>query len=344
MTDVLQLITDTDGVRGAQVAAFELADALRARGMSVHTAALAPGTSDHQLEIPVLSRRERRTAIRSARVVLAGGSSTLWAGALETLGTGVGFVYRSIGDASAWNPDALRRYAYRAAVRRARAVVVLWPGAVGAMTSTFGVDRRRIEVIPQGAPASRFPLVTADARVDARERLGVGRETRVALFLGALSEEKQVGVAIDAVEAMDDVELLVVGDGPQAASLRARSGPRVRFLGAHADPRVALAAADVVVLPSKTEGVPGVLVEAGLSGLPAVASAVGGVPSVIEDGVTGVLVPAGDVASLRAGITRALSEPGLGLAARERCLAHFSLERLAERWQVVLERAMTSTT
>jgi glycosyltransferase involved in cell wall biosynthesis len=344
MPDVLQLITDTDGVRGAQVAAVELADALRGLGMAVDTAALAPGRSARRLDVPVLDRRARRAAIRSAGVVLAGGSSTLWAGALDTLGTGTGFVYRSIGDASAWNQDALRRLAYRTAVRRARAVVVLWPGAVDPMATRFGVDRSRIHVIPQAAPASRFPLVTAEARAAARANLGLDSGARIALFLGSLSAEKQVHVAIDAVEGMTGVDLVVVGDGPEAAALHTRRGPRVHFLGALEDPRVPLAAADVLVLPSRTEGVPGVLVEAGLSGLPSVASAVGGVPSVVEDGITGVLVAPGDVTALRAGIARALEDPELGRAARARCLDGFSLEVIAERWRVVLERAMTSTT
>lgn len=343
---VLQLISDTDGVRGAQVAALELADALRARGTSIRTVALRRGTSAKVLDVPVLGRGHRRGAVKAARVVLAAGSTTLWTAPLATIGTGRGFVYRSIGDASAWAHDPLRRARYRAAISRAAGVVVLWPGAVDAMADRFGVDRERIAVIPQAAPVDRFPVVTADRRAEARRSLGISADASIALFLGSLSAEKQIDVAIDAIADLADIELVVAGDGPLAAELRAhaeRVAPgRVRFLGAVDDPRPALAAADLVVLASRTEGVPGVVVEAGLTGLPTVATAVGGVSSVVVDGVTGVLVPSGDASALRDGIDRARRDPSLGPAARTHCVGAFTLDAVVERWQAVLDAAMTT--
>ena len=117
--------------------------------------------------------------------------------------------------------------------------------------------------------------------------------------IGALSPEKQVGVAIDAVARLDGVHLLVVGDGPQVTPSRdqaRKTAPgRVHLVGSMPGPTEALAAADLVVLTSRTEGMPGVLIEAGLSGRAAVATDVGGVSEIVRDGETGVLVPLDDV-------------------------------------------------
>lgn len=345
---VLQLITDTNR-RGPQVAAVDLADALAARGIAVRTLALRPGTSGVQLDVEVLgapwSRRGLR-AIRAAaaasRVVLGQGSTTLWAGTVATLGRPHGLVYRSIGEPAVWASSRTRRLRAGAALRHADHVVALWPGAVPVLVETFDVRRDRISVIPQAAPAERFPPIEPGERARARSDLAVDQRP-VVLYLGALTAEKCVHIAIDALEAVGEAVLLVVGDGPLRDDLVRHAAPlgdRVRFLGAVDDAAAVLAAADVVVLPSRTEGVPGVLIEAGLRGLAAVATPVGGVPTVVEDGVTGVLVPPGDALALASGIRTALADPALGRRARERCLAHFTLDAVAARWQVVLERVM----
>ena len=344
MFDVLQLITDTDR-RGAQIAAIELDDALRSLGTTVRTAALQAGTNAVRLDVelvgsPFAARGAIavREAARDARVVLSQGGRTLWAGVVGTAGRDRSFVYRSIGDLSVW-ASGTRRARVAWALRRAAAVVVLWPGAVAAVRDRFGVPEERIEVIPQGAPAARFPLITPDARAAARAALGIEGDRPVALHLGALSEEKRVTLAIDAATRAG-VDLLVAGDGPERAVVEAHAGPGIHVLGAVDDPRTVLAAADVLVVASRTEGIPGAIVEAGLSGLPVVATAVGGVPSLVSDGETGVLVEPGDVVALAAGIERALATPAMGACARERCLASFTLDALAPRWRVVLERAM----
>ena len=109
-------------------------------------------------------------------------------------------------------------------------------------------------------------------------------------------------------------------------------------------PTEALAAADLVLLTSRTEGMPGVLIEAGLSGRAAVAPDVGGVAEIVQDGATGVLVPLEDVgapgalaARVAHGVRRALgAHQDLGAAARERCLAEFEIEPVATRWQTLL--------
>jgi len=178
---------------------------------------------------------------------------------------------------------------------------------------------------------------TVEDRAAARRRLGLPAEAPVVAAVGALGPEKCVGDAVAACARLAGAHLLVAGDGPERAALERRAAAlapgRVHFAGTLPGPADALAAADVVVLASRTEGMPGVLVEAGLSGRPVVATAVGGVPEIVRDGETGVLVPPGDVAALADGLARALaSRDRLGGAARRRCLAAFEIGPVADRW------------
>jgi len=114
---------------------------------------------------------------------------------------------------------------------------------------------------------------------------------------------------------------------------------RVMFLGALEDPRPALAAADVLVLPSETEGIPAVLIEAAFSELPVVATLVGGVPEIVVNGETGVLVPRRPEPTVLAGAIRAAAKErqAMGRAARLRCLERFEIGVVAARWDALLE-------
>ncbi len=93
---------------------------------------------------------------------------------------------------------------------------------------------------------------------------------------------------------------------------------------------------------------PGVLIEAGLSGLPVVATDVPGVASIVRDGVTGFVVGVDDVEAMAAAAGRLLEDPELrtamGTAAREHCLTHFSLAVVAERWLALLEPLLAEAT
>jgi glycosyltransferase involved in cell wall biosynthesis len=102
-------------------------------------------------------------------------------------------------------------------------------------------------------------------------------------------------------------------------------------------PQVPLAAADLVVVPSDTEGQPRVAVEAGLSGLPVVATKVGGLDEIVEEGATGFLVPPGDATRLAEAVRAAVAAgEDMGAAARQHCAARFDLSRLALRWRTLL--------
>jgi glycosyltransferase involved in cell wall biosynthesis len=111
----------------------------------------------------------------------------------------------------------------------------------------------------------------------------------------------------------------------------------VHFAGSVHDPTAVYAAADLVLLTSRTEGLPAVLIEAGLRELPVVATDVGYVRSIVVDGETGLLIEPGDGTELVSAITRVLRDGArLGRRARPYCLARFDLERVADSWDLLL--------
>jgi glycosyltransferase involved in cell wall biosynthesis len=346
--------------RGAEVFAVGLAAALAPQGVTGTVVALTPGAAgrpDDQLPVPALGSRPigpdtlraLRRAARSADVVVAHGSRTLDACALALAGSGRPFVYRSIGDPAAWSAAGVRRWRTAVLLRRAARVAVLWRGAADTVRRLHGVPAGRIAVIPNGVPVDDHPVPGPGDRLAARSHLGLPAEAPVVACIGALSAEKRVGAVIDAVASLPGVHLLVAGDGPQRAALEARAtaggaADRVHFAGVLPGPGSALAGADVVVLASRTEGMPGVLIEAGLAARPCVATAVGGVAAVVEDGVTGVLVPPDD-ATLPVALAAALADllaagparlAELGAAARARCADRFAMTTVASAWADLL--------
>lgn len=350
--DVLQVIASDDR-RGAEIFAVDLHAALLERGRAVRTLALAPGAGASSLDVPFLGTRAfgpatllalRREAASCGHVV-AHGSSALPASALATAPGRGRFVYRSIGDPSFWRRTAARRWRVRLLLERARLVVTLWPGAADTLAA-HGLDRRRVVVIPNAVPAGRFPPVTARARAAARAGCRPLRslgDTPVILCMGSLSTEKRVDLAILAVARLPDAHLVVVGDGPLRAQLQRLASvaapARVHFLGATADSAGALALADVVVLSSDTEGIPAVLIEAGMSGLPVVSTDVGGIREVVVPHVTGLVVPPGDVPALTAALRRAIEDPPPAAGtARAICTARFDIGVVAAAWDELLVR------
>jgi glycosyltransferase involved in cell wall biosynthesis len=144
------------------------------------------------------------------------------------------------------------------------------------------------------------------------------------------------------LEAVPESRIVVVGDGPQSAKMRREArrlglGERCLFLGARTDAAALLALFDVFVLPSLWEGLPFVLVEAAALGKPIVATAVDGVPEILEDGQTGLLVPPGDSGALADAVVRLLRDKDEAgrLAERARSLVpfRFPLRRMVEQTQ-----------
>jgi glycosyltransferase involved in cell wall biosynthesis len=346
---ILQVIAATHR-RGAEIYAVDLRDELRRRGRSMELVALRPGQGPSTLDVATLSDtrfgglRRLRGLARASRGVLAHGSDTLPATVIATLGTDVPFVYRSIGDPAFWSARRSRRLPVGAQLRRAAAVAVTNQGAADTLLRAYGLTPERVRVIPNGRPLDRFPSPTIDERRRARDRLLGGLAGPVVGFLGALSHEKGPDRAIQAVAQLPDTHLLVAGDGALRPMLEAYAEAiapgRIHFIGTVADPRELLLAVDAVVVPSRSEGFPGVAIEAGLTAVPVVATAVGAIPEVVIDGTTGFVVGSGrpgDLAdALRAAAAR---HDDLGRAARAECVGRYDLRSIADQWDALLDEA-----
>jgi len=341
---VLQLVASPRR-RGAEVFALELERELRARGQQVVTEAMRRADTDDPLPVRALgdrafapaTLRALRTAARSADVVVAHGSVTLPASVIALVASTVPVVYRNIGDPEFWSSTRLRRWRTSLLLHEVDHVVALSAGAARTLRHGFRVPSTRITVIPNGASPNRFRPVGPAGRATARLDLGIHDDRPLVVSIGALDTEKDVGTTIDGVERVGGAELLVVGDGPERPALERHAGPNVRFLGVVRDPRPVYAAADVLVSTSRSEGLPGVLIEAGLSGVPVVATDVGYVRDIVEDGVTGRLVAPGDDAAVTVAVENVLRDrAGLGAAARARCVQHFGLDAVADAWNTLL--------
>lgn len=344
-------VTASDAPRGAERRAVDLAEALSRLGMSSEIRSVcASGRPD---SLPIESVRggrfdprgllELRRLLSQVDAAVAFGSSSLPATALASIGSRTPFVYRSIGDPLYWSNTPARRLRSSLCLRRATAVTVLWSGAADVFTEHYGVPAAKITVLPNGVDTRRFPVATPAARSTARGALGLTDHDRVLAIVGALSPEKRVDRAIDVVSQLDDVILLVAGDGPQRAELMARADDllpgRVRFLGNVEEPSAVYTAADALLLTSDTEGLPGVVIEAALCGRPAIATRVGGVPDAVVDGRTGATARVDDLPGLVRAARLVLDDrEALGAAARNHCLERYDIEVVAPLWAALLRR------
>lgn len=145
-----------------------------------------------------------------------------------------------------------------------------------------------------------------------------------ALFVGRLSPEKGVNILLNAWSEMPDIDLVIAGDGPEMERLQAQAPSNVKFLGSISSDRVKqlMSEAQCLVLPSIWyEGFPMTLVEAFSSALPVIASRLGAMEEIVDDGVTGYHFNPGDADDLRKVVRRAFSAPEgleqLGRAARQ---------------------------
>lgn len=225
-----------------------------------------------------------------------------------------------------WPTRLLALLAERACARRAARVIFICEHDRDLAERSGIVDRAHAcQVIANGVEIEELPRATGSAD---------GRELA---FLGRLNPQKDPLLLLEILRCLRDqrYRLCVIGDGPlrHAMSERARTScltDQVRFLGSlpHKKALERLAGCDVLVLPSLWEGMPIAALEAMAIGVPVVASRVGGVTEMIEDGVTGLLVGGRDPEAFAQGIRRLSATPGLRAAivarAREAVAERFS--------------------
>lgn len=237
---------------------------------------------------------------------------------------------------------AAQRLAHRLATH-----VVAVSVAVGETSVALGARRERVTVIPNGVDVERF----ASAHPDPVVRGENG--TPVVGSVGCLAARKDYPNLLEALAMLDrrgrTFRAVVVGEGKERDALereveRLGLRERVRFLGERPDVERLLPGMDVFVLSSREEGIPNALLEAMAAARPAVATAVGGTPEIMEDGKTGWLVPPRDPAALAEALEAVLSDPveaaKRGAAAQRAVRDHMSIQSMVERHQRFYESAV----
>jgi glycosyltransferase involved in cell wall biosynthesis len=205
---------------------------------------------------------------------------------------------------------------------------------------------QKLRVVPLGFDLAPFGLIGSDrerARAEMRQRLGLSPETLVVTLVARLVPIKRVDVFLAGAARLaaeqPHVRFVIAGDGELGHELRtsqdARAlGERIIWPGFLFDMPALYAASDVVCLCSDNEGTPVSLIEALASGVAVASTRVGGVPSVVRDGETGLLVPAGDPEALARALGRLADDEGLrarlGAAGKEDVVDRFGIERLVE--------------
>lgn len=209
------------------------------------------------------------------------------------------------------------------------------------LTEAFGLSADKVVTIHNGIDTA--PFLVPQSRSLARESLGVTSDAPVVGLAARFSTQKGLGYLVAAtpelVKRMPGIRVVIGGSGPLEVPLReqaARLGVSESILwpGQIADMPRFLAALDVYVSPSVTEGFSLALIEAGAAGVPVVATRVGGVPEVILDGDTGLLVVPGDPHALAAAVLAFIGDPKtasrLSAAARLRAVSAFSPKRMLD--------------
>jgi glycosyltransferase involved in cell wall biosynthesis len=212
----------------------------------------------------------------------------------------------------------------------------------------FGVSARKVQVIHNGIPYREFAGPPDPAL---RTALSGATGRPIVLTVARLDQQKGHTVLFDAIRELPNVLFVLAGDGPERAMLEAKArelgiDDRVVLLGHRSDIRNLLAACDLFVLPSNYEALGLAVLEAMAAGRAVVATAVGGIPEAVLNGVTGALVRPGDPSALANAIRTLLADPVLmhkmGTAGLSRVQQKFSsatmVQRVTRTYEEVLER------
>lgn len=306
----------------------------RLREAGVEVAVLPRRRSGDPFRVAALAVFLRRRRVDLAHSFLLAANAYTWAA--SRLAGGVPYIASSrtcIPPVGRW-----RWRVHQRAFRAASAIVANARNVAEFTRALYGLPSGRLHVIPNGVPIERF--ARGAGREAARGRWGIPADALVVGTLGRLSAEKNLELFLRMASrvASNDpgmrTRFLVVGDGPVRSELGALStrlelDGRVLFAGEQADVPAAMAAMDLFVLTSDTEGMPNAVMEAMASSLPVVATRVGGTPELVEDGLTGRLVPRGDLETLCERVVSLLEDAAtrgrMGEAGREKMAREYSV-------------------
>lgn len=317
--------------RGAEIFAFQLSQALRRQEHHVRIAYLYPfhgnnalplcsddfilnGQESHFFEkVPgfhphLLKRLVQLIEQLKPDIIQVNGSRTVKYGAFARYCDpkgGWALIYRNIGNPSDWVRDWYHRFFYD------RLVMPKLDGVVGVSQTTL---QNLLNFYSLSVPTAQIPravdpsmLRWAKQPEEIRQSSQTPEQAPVILFVGSLTKEKRLDRFLRIVSkvkiGLGEMKAWIVGDGPMRAQLEQEAhsmglANTVQFLGVKSNVADYMHAADLLLLTSDTEGIPGVILEAGFLGLPTVATRVGGVPECVMHEKTGILVDSVDEANL----------------------------------------------
>jgi glycosyltransferase involved in cell wall biosynthesis len=239
---------------------------------------------------------------------------------------------------------SLRHFCERRAARRFGNIVCVSDALRTHVAEEIGIPAASTRTIANGVAVP--PLVRARATSPGAQRL---------VTVGRLAAVKNFALLIRAFAPLSarwpQLRLTIVGDGPERAALeelatRLGLAGAVHFLGFRSDIDQLLAQSDVFVLTSLSEGIPMSILEAMKSGLPVVATRVGGVPATVAEGETGILVESDDEPALVRALANLIEHPraaeAMGAAGHARVLQKFSVDAMVSAYEAIYQRAGSS--
>ncbi|MBI4817558.1 MAG: glycosyltransferase family 4 protein [Deltaproteobacteria bacterium] len=337
----ITLVTNGLGYGGAERIVLELARGLSAAGDQLSVVATTRGGPiEDELRACGIS-----VSILGIRSALDGRIPILMARALDHFEAEIVHSHLAVSDiAVALAPKRIPRVStvHNPGVELGGVRKRLWHLSLLRFQRVLAVGTVVRRALPRWLPVSidRPSLVDREPllRKEARLALGIEPDERVVLGVGRLLPVKGFDVLAEARPMMTTkARVMVIGDGPERGALEGRG---LELLGSRGDAPALLAAADVLVCPSRSEGFPQVPIEAAWARVPVVGTRVGGLPEVVVDGETGLLVPAADPIALAAAIDRLVADRALatrlGEGARARVIREgLTAKAMVERMRVL---------
>lgn len=248
-----------------------------------------------------------------------------------------------------FNAAITRMYVWmeRHAARRTSRIIELTEGGIEAHLAEGIGQREQFRVVFSGIDTAPYEAALA-RRAATRAALGIAEDTVLIGGVGRLAPVKgftYFAALARTLKATDpDLYFVHAGEGEEAAHVQNEAGDAVQFLGPCDDIPELMAALDVLVVPSLNEGMGRVILEAGAAAVPVVATRVGGIPDIVDDGETGLLVAPRSVDELVSAVRSLVHSPErrrlMGATARAKVVPHYSLAAMVQRIEAIYEELL----
>ena len=365
--------------RGAEIFAYQLSNALRGNNHCVRTLYLYPYTGSGELplygEDKILGGQEQHPLEKfpgfhpvllkyfmqqikefDPDIIQVNGARTVKYGAFARRFDPQGkwaLIYRNIGNPEDWVQGLHYWLFYKYVVMsRVDGIVGVSQTTLDRLVSFYSLEKTTRKIL-RGVDTNSFQPILSREKM--REKMQTCRHAPVLLFVGSLSPEKRPDRLLQifqlVLQKIPDIHLWLVGEGALRSSLEKQVQDtnlcnNVHFVGVQPNVADYMNAADLLLLTSDTEGIPGVILEAGALGLPTVATNVGGIPESVKDGETGLLFEPTAIEQFANAIVALLrNEPLLhqmGQQAKTLIHSHYALDKIyleySEFYELVLSK------